>query len=580
MTATPTRTLNPLPLNDLEPHRFEDLVRQLAYEFRRWRSLEATGRLGSDEGIDIRATELVPMDIEVLDEVEEGNEPTDAGFTERLWVFQCKREKTLPPKRLRTVIKDSLASLATPPHGFVLAVACDVSKAARDVFRAEMATRGVGEFFIWGRSELEDMLFQPKNDRLLFAYFDIALQPRRRNAATSLRGEIAKKKQLAALIGDEEQRDGKLVMLRDPTDARYPEAPPKGEAPARWFLCRAMTAKKPGHLMVLRHEHLAAITEDGAQWDAILDFDLMPWGAKSELQTAGAWSLDDLNLPEQTPHGFWNEYIDASRRARLQIHRAVPLERILAIDPLGDGPYPVPHLLVEFADADGPFTPDMYVQLTPTERMGRPPVDIVPEAENRAAIFPKPLPDDNAPPPAGFDDTAKKAPALSRATKERLTALLPPAASGQPETDGHSRDPRRGTESRVRLHAFEQWRTTVAAPTLSSFALALRAAGHYARVILRGPTDAEGAHSASIELRVKIGTARYRPQGHVRITWWAHTADWRLEIHPEAGSGGRTSGRPPTQGSPTVNGETTSGDLEALLLTMLERLCADRASVI
>jgi hypothetical protein len=56
-TAT-TRTLNPLPFNDLEPHRFEDLIRQLAYEFRRWRSLEASGRAGSEEGLDIRAIEF------------------------------------------------------------------------------------------------------------------------------------------------------------------------------------------------------------------------------------------------------------------------------------------------------------------------------------------------------------------------------------------------------------------------------------------------------------------------------------------------------------------------------------------
>jgi len=54
---TYTKTLNPLHFEDLEPHRFEDLVRQLAYDFREWDSIEAIGRLGSDEGIDIRATE-------------------------------------------------------------------------------------------------------------------------------------------------------------------------------------------------------------------------------------------------------------------------------------------------------------------------------------------------------------------------------------------------------------------------------------------------------------------------------------------------------------------------------------------
>jgi hypothetical protein len=40
MTATPTRTYNPLPFTDLEPKRFEDLVRQLVYDFRPWRRLD------------------------------------------------------------------------------------------------------------------------------------------------------------------------------------------------------------------------------------------------------------------------------------------------------------------------------------------------------------------------------------------------------------------------------------------------------------------------------------------------------------------------------------------------------------
>jgi hypothetical protein len=41
MKATTTRTLNPLPFQDLKPHRFEDLVRQLAYDLRRWKALLA-----------------------------------------------------------------------------------------------------------------------------------------------------------------------------------------------------------------------------------------------------------------------------------------------------------------------------------------------------------------------------------------------------------------------------------------------------------------------------------------------------------------------------------------------------------
>lgn len=52
-----TRTINPIHFEDLEPHRFEDLIRQLMYDFKDWKSIEATGKLGSDDGIDILAIE-------------------------------------------------------------------------------------------------------------------------------------------------------------------------------------------------------------------------------------------------------------------------------------------------------------------------------------------------------------------------------------------------------------------------------------------------------------------------------------------------------------------------------------------
>ena len=54
-----TRSYGSLYFEDLDPKRFEDLVRQLAYEFRPWRKLEATGRAGSDAGFDARGFEIV-----------------------------------------------------------------------------------------------------------------------------------------------------------------------------------------------------------------------------------------------------------------------------------------------------------------------------------------------------------------------------------------------------------------------------------------------------------------------------------------------------------------------------------------
>src|SRR5882724_9729284 len=103
MSATPTRTFNPLPFTDLEPKRFEDLVRQLVYDFRPWRRLEATGRSGSDDGFDARALEIVQASdaTAAADQGELDDETAANGAADRLWLIQSKRERTISPAKLK-----------------------------------------------------------------------------------------------------------------------------------------------------------------------------------------------------------------------------------------------------------------------------------------------------------------------------------------------------------------------------------------------------------------------------------------------------------------------------------------------
>ena len=191
MTARATRTLNPLHFEDLEPHRFEDLIRQLAYQFRPWRGIEATGRLGSDAGMDIRAIESLGPEIGPTGEEEE--RPSTPQGSDRVWVFQCKRERQIGPTPARRIIRDAVPSGPDPPYGFVLAAACDFSLQTRDAVRAEANARGVREVHLWGKAEIEDQLFLPANDHLLFAYFNVSLQVRRRSLKTELRSRLATK---------------------------------------------------------------------------------------------------------------------------------------------------------------------------------------------------------------------------------------------------------------------------------------------------------------------------------------------------------------------------------------------------
>src|ERR1700749_4343355 len=95
------RTIGPLHLDDLEPHRFEDLIRQLIYDFRNWRRLEATGRSGSDAGFDARGSEITAQ-VETTVELSDDNDDTvvSAATGDRIWLVQCKREKSITPKKL------------------------------------------------------------------------------------------------------------------------------------------------------------------------------------------------------------------------------------------------------------------------------------------------------------------------------------------------------------------------------------------------------------------------------------------------------------------------------------------------
>src|SRR6266545_5300388 len=152
----PTRTTNRLPFTELEPHRFEDLVRQLLQGFRPWRSVEAIGRAGSDRGSDIRAYEAVP------------------GGDDRLWLVQCKREQTsIGPSKVQAIIDEALQDDAETPYGFLLAAASDFSRNSRDRFSDELVSRGVQEVHLWGRAELEDLLYLPQNRSILYTFFDI-----------------------------------------------------------------------------------------------------------------------------------------------------------------------------------------------------------------------------------------------------------------------------------------------------------------------------------------------------------------------------------------------------------------------
>ena len=54
-----TRTINQIHFEDLDPIRFEEMILAIVYRWRSWATLDHLGKKGSDNGIDIRATEIL-----------------------------------------------------------------------------------------------------------------------------------------------------------------------------------------------------------------------------------------------------------------------------------------------------------------------------------------------------------------------------------------------------------------------------------------------------------------------------------------------------------------------------------------
>jgi len=216
-----TSTVNPLHFEDLEPHRFEDLVRQLMYDFKDWKSIEALGKSGSDTGIDILAIESIEKEILTGDN-EDVVENETSQSEERAWIIQCKREKVISPKKILEIIRHDLGQRKDLPFGYIIAASANFSKKSRDAFKFKLNSLGIGEFYLFGKSELEDLLFLPRYDHLLFAYFGISLHKRKRAIKTNLSARQTTKRKLFKILGDFGEMTNKSILVKPPQDSDYP----------------------------------------------------------------------------------------------------------------------------------------------------------------------------------------------------------------------------------------------------------------------------------------------------------------------------------------------------------------------
>ena len=358
----PTRTIGPLHFEDLEPHRFEDLIRQLVYDFRPWKQLEATGRSGSDDGFDVRGFEAGPNVEDAGEESEDDSDDGSSGLEDRLWLIQCKREHSIGPKKLGSYLDEMPASESSQLYGIIFAAACDFSKLARDLFREKTRAMGVGEAYLWGKAEIEDMLFQPKNDHLLFSYFGISLQVRRRSLRTDLRARLTTKRKAIKVL----QNWGAEALIRDASDERYPyldddEKLDRFER-GRWYIYSFYRCRHDGiHFQYRRY--LAFLDDDGVAWDYAERMNdavpnQNPWLTEDEEKT-----IEMRRAAREEAFPIWQD-LPEKNRAWFEKFLILPYENILAIDETGDEIFKGPHIYTApFTVSNGPFRSQIRVKL-------------------------------------------------------------------------------------------------------------------------------------------------------------------------------------------------------------------------
>jgi hypothetical protein len=332
---------------DLDPHRFEDLVRELVYDYKDWQNIEATGRGGSDDGFDIRAIERASSfesdhDRSTDDDAAAAAHPMSGN----IWMIQVKREAEIGPKRVREIVQD--VDPANPPYGYILAASANFSKVSYDAFREELRAKNVMEFHLWGKAELEDMLHQPKNDRLLFAFFGVSLATRRRSRATEARSTVLVKNRLLKIFGDRWE-GSHSVLVRDLADAHYPDEHEYQDfkTKPRWKEYSTVSLHPTG-LVVAARRHFAYVDQVKKQWDFTRVADL------TYRQSDSDEDRKQLAADRELVEGFY-QYLPRANQATFCVNGLIEFENITLVDEKGDALHPFPHIYAEYHGDKGPF---------------------------------------------------------------------------------------------------------------------------------------------------------------------------------------------------------------------------------
>lgn len=346
-----SRTYGPIHFEDLDPHRFEDLVRELIYDYKDWQSIEATGRSGSDDGFDIGGYERISnYNLKYDEDNSEETEDSEHPMSGNLWMIQCKREKEIGPQRISNIISDCINPEA-PPYGYILVASANFSKKSYDLFRSALMEKGIMEFYLWGKGELEDMLHMPKFDRILFTFFGISLLTRKRSRVAEVRSLIAIKNKLIKIVEDKDY-PLREIFIRDINDSNYPNTNlyKDFEVNPRW---KKYIFKRLGvtGLLLEVHAYYSYYDKQRKEWDYTTIVDLNNLYEEGETDEEGMKKMNSNRIVRD----FW-ECLPKVKQSELSIYGIVRYNDILLIDEKGDSLNKLLHIYIDFNRTKGPFS--------------------------------------------------------------------------------------------------------------------------------------------------------------------------------------------------------------------------------
>jgi hypothetical protein len=142
----------------------------------------------------------------------------------------------------------------------------------------------------------------------------------------------------------------------------------------------------PDHIAFVIRKRLAYVNWDTEEWDLIRDVNIaIPH--HPDVYGLGHRARDHFEL-EHLARAYWHHRVPQENQAYGILVGAIPYERVLVCDELGDKFNPGPHLVVEYT-GDDPFdlTWAWLESATASDRQ------LVPEESRQIQYFPSPVPD-------------------------------------------------------------------------------------------------------------------------------------------------------------------------------------------